>query len=167
MVKKFSASLKTLEKSEVFKKWRKKDKESYLASCFTILGIKNDEYLADGIEWQIDYYSPSKDVMTSFLVSDNVEIREGEKILKDETAPIKELNVNLVKVDLIECIEKIRKKYKEEYPEKIISIAQNLDKVVWNITFLTTSFNVLNVKIDAENGNFLSETIKSVIEFKK
>lgn len=36
---------------------------------------------------------------------------------------------------------------------------------VWNITYITASFNVLNVKVDAETGKVLSHRLSGVMDF--
>lgn len=46
-----------IQNSKEFKEWHKKNSDFYLCSFFTILNEQG---------WQVDYYSPSKDRITSF-----------------------------------------------------------------------------------------------------
>ena len=69
MVLSFKKSLDILIKSKEFKKWKETSKESYLANGFLMLNSDYKENL-DNLEWQIDFYSPSKDLMTSFFIKD-------------------------------------------------------------------------------------------------
>ena len=62
---------------------------------------------------------------------------------------------------------KIFTEYKQETPFKIITILQKLDiGQVYNITYVTQSFKVLNFKIDSSNGKVLKKSLKSIMEFK-
>ena len=36
---------------------------------------------------------------------------------------------------------------------------------VWNLTYITTAYNVINVKIDAASGNVLSHKMYGVMDF--
>jgi hypothetical protein len=58
-----------------------------------------------------------------------------------------------------------KKEYKSSQPFKKIFILQNLDQwgQVWNVTFITTDFKTLNIKINAENGKVLSHKLISII----
>jgi hypothetical protein len=39
--------------------------------------------------------------------------------------------------------------------------------VVWNITILTSEFKVYNLKVNAENGDVISEDEENIMNFKK
>ena len=161
-LKKFLSNIK---KSHEFKEWHKENKDSYLSDCFALL---NDRYDLNKIDWQVDYYNPHNDEMTSFSEKDNkVSIKKDQKILKDKRDIVKELDVSKVKTNADDVIKKIKEKYPDQIPNKIIVILQNIDITVWNITFVTRSFNVLNVKIDAENADVIDESLKPVFEIKK
>ena len=151
-LKKFLSNIK---KSHEFKEWHKENKDSYLSDCFALL---NDRYDINKIDWQGDYFS-EKD--------NKVSIKKDQKILKDKRDIVKELDVSKVKTNADDVIKKIKEKYPDQIPNKIIVILQNIDITVWNITFVTRSFNVLNVKIDAENGDVIDESLKPVFEIKK
>jgi len=168
MASSFKKSLDVLVKSKEFKKWKETSKESYLASGFIMLNEDYNENL-DNLEWQIDFYSPSKDLMTSFFIKDKIiSLKEGQKILKKEDVTIEELKLDKVKISLKDALAKIEKKYPKDAPNKVIIILQSVKVPVWNISFLTSSFNLLNVNIDAEQGDIIKESMKPIFEkFKK
>ena len=62
-----------------------------------------------------------------------------------------------------------REKYKNETLTKKIIILQNLKEFghIWNLTFLTSSFKTLNIKIDANSGKILKKKLASLITFTK
>ena len=84
----------------------------------------------------------------------------------------KKLKLGKVKIDFdraMGIIEELRKaKYPGETPNKVIVLLQDIDgEILWNITYLTNSFNIWNVKVDAADGKVKSEKLESVIQFKK
>ena len=168
MVSSFKKSLDFLIRSKEFKEWKKNSEDSYLADGFIMLNDNYKEKL-DNLEWQIDFYSPKKDLMTSFFIKDkNISLEEKQKILKEEHEAIKELNLDKLKINLKDALAKIEKKYPKDIPSKVIIILQDIHVPLWNITFLTNSFNMLNINIDAENGKIIKESIMPFFEkFKK
>lgn len=154
---------KRLENSSEYKKWKKDNKDSYLCSCFYL-----DQ---DGGNWQFDFYLPKKDKIKTFIVEDSeIKSLKDSEIFRKEKKELRKLDLNKVKIDFenaIDIIDNLKKnKYKTENVLKRIIILQNIEKQMWNITYLTSSFNILNVKIDAFSGKILSENFESVMRFK-
>lgn len=55
----------------------------------------------------------------------------------------------------------------QEIPSKKIFILQQKESPIWNITYLTQSLNILNMKINAETGQIIEEKIESAMNFQK
>jgi hypothetical protein len=55
----------------------------------------------------------------------------------------------------------------QEIPSKKIFILQQKESPIWNITYLTQSLNILNMKINAETGQIMEEKIESAMNFQK
>jgi uncharacterized protein YpmB len=55
----------------------------------------------------------------------------------------------------------------QEIPTKKIFILQQKESPIWNITYLTQSLNILNMKINAETGQIIEEKIESAMNFQK
>jgi Zn-dependent metalloprotease len=151
-----------VQNSKEFKEWHKKNSDFYLCSFFTILNEQG---------WQVDYYSPSKDRIASFTYDKKIKILDTDsKIFKKEGLKVDKLNLDDIKINLkkaLDIVIKLRdKKYKNEKANKIIIILQNIKKPLWNITYLTSTFNILNVKIDAKSGKILEEKIMPALSFK-
>lgn len=154
-------SFSNLQSLEQFKEWKKSHSDSYFSSAFLI---------SDNPTWQIDFYNPKKDNITSFFLEDPIQIKE-EKIFRKEKGEIGELDLEKIKISLEKAEEIVLNLVKEEYkgqdPSKKIIILQVIKKIIiWNITYLTTSFNLLNVKIDAVSGDIKEHKIDSVMKFK-
>ena len=156
------SSLSKLERSEEYKLWKNDNKNSYLCSCF---------YLDDEGNWQFDYYLPKKDKIKTFIVEDNM-IRElkDSKIFKRNNDVLKKLDLNRVKItfeNAVNIVDNLRdNNYKNENIIKRIIILQNIEKEIWNITYLTSSFNILNIRVDASSGKILSEKLENIMRFK-
>ena len=155
-------SIKNLENSKEFKDYKNKNKNSYLTSAFLMTDIDN---------WQIDYYNPTTRKLTSFLIRDKIKVKPESQALQEDNKTINELVINKIKIDYnkaIKIVDKFNKdKYPKEIPNKKIIVLQNLENYnhVWNITYITNSFKTLNVKINAVNGEIVSESLSSLINF--
>ncbi|MBW2993746.1 hypothetical protein KY317_04190 [Candidatus Woesearchaeota archaeon] len=164
-MKTFKESLGELKNSELFKNWKKKNPESFLSYGFA--AIPKLEF------WKIGFYHPDKDILTSFIVENEIEIEGEEKAFKKEQTKIKKLNTAKIKTnhkEILKTAEKLQKeKYRNENPKQIIMIIQNLAEqgTIWNITYVTETISTLNIKISAETGKILSHNLVRLFEFKK
>ncbi|MBL7147734.1 MAG: hypothetical protein ISS82_02825 [Nanoarchaeota archaeon] len=146
-----------LTNSKIFKEWKENNKKDYLSSYVSINNIP-----------QFDFYNPKTDKITSFIINKEIEIKKEQNIFKSSKDKIKELNLNKIKITQ-EQAEKIinnLEKYKHETFSKKIIILQNIKVPLWNISLITDTFNILNIKINAINGNIISENYESLLNFK-
>lgn len=160
--------LERVMNSKMYKNFNSENK-AYLCSFFKIDGEKEQD------EWQVDFYNPEKDKITSFKeIGNQVSIiGKDSKIFKEKETKVNELRIDKVKLspeEALNILESIRKKkYPEEEALRRILILQSTKefKENWNITYLTTSFNILNVKINAKNGKVIEESLKPALTFSK
>lgn len=165
MLEKLKKALKELKDLKDFKNFKKENSNAYLASCIVIIDGKN---IGD---WQVDYYQPVKHKMTTFTLKDKIELKGEDNIFQKEKVEIKELKLSEVKTGLdkmLKIVEDLRKKkYPGDFSNKVIAVLQNQDgKVIWNVTNLTSTLKVWNVKIDAKSGKIISEKMENVFSFK-
>ena len=147
----FKEVIAKIESSEEFKEYKKQNKDSFLADIFTIIKEKEAE------DWQFDYYSKSKDKITSFIIQDKEIQEKEEEIFRKDNSEIIKLNLNNIKITVEKALEEINKKTKEKPNEIIIALQVINKKETWNITYLTTSFKTINTKIDAKSGKIISQ----------
>jgi hypothetical protein len=157
--------LKRLEEHKDFKKWKEKNKESFLAHVFKLIDDANKD------DWQVGYYNKNDTITTFILNPEKIVIAETDNIFKKPDAKIMELDKEKIKIDITQALQTAEKiqatEYKQEAPFKIITILQKLDLgQVYNVTYVTQSFKVLNLKIDSETGKVLKKSLKSIMEFK-
>lgn len=184
--------VEAVESSSEFSAWRKTNSSAYLTSLFVM--VKDIARLAsessDANEWLLSYYDEEDDTFTTFSSLGSKMGTKEQAFKKGKTLP--ELDTSAVKAEIQDSIaaaEKVRStKYKGEEAGSIIAILQPLadeeiyDGVtgagngnkerksknsmpVWNITYITTSYNILNVKIDAGTCKVLSDRMSGVMDF--
>ncbi len=181
-----SQLIESVEKSSEFSGWRKTNGSAYLSSLFV---MAKDIALLEGNggnanEWLLSYYDRDDDTFTTFSSLGGQRAAKEQAFKKGKTLP--ELKAGAVKVEIqdsIRAAEEVRsKKYRGEGASSIIAILQPLsaeeifggagkpEKIagpipVWNLTYITTSYNIINIKVDAETGKVLSDTVSGVMDF--
>lgn len=158
--------LDKLKNSEIFKDWRKENEKSHLAHVFILLDEANKG------EWQIGYYTPETSKITTFVVGEDISQNPDEEVFKKPGTTVKGIDLDKVKKELDSVVKSAdnlqQEKYKPHTPVKKIVILQNLDiGQVWNVTYVTSSMQTLNIKIDSETGEIKEDKLVSLIEFKK
>jgi len=149
---------KKLSSSSELKEFKLKNKEAFLYACF---------FVSDG-SWQFDYFNPKNKFVTTFEVSDVVKVMPVDRASGDNKK-ILELDLSKVKVDFDNSLDIVNKFVASHYSDdnffsKTIVILQNFDgKIIWNVTFLTSTLKLLNIKLDASSGEVLSHCIESFL----
>lgn len=158
-----------LRESDSFKKWHEKNKNAKLVHAFMMIEPDKDA----GCD--IGFYDFDKKLMTSFLVDkevSSVQITESKEIFTRDTQQIKPIEEDRLKVNFDKALETAsalqQEKYKMHVPIKEVVILQNLDiGQVWNVTFITKTFQTLNMKIDSETGDVLEDKLHQIFSFDK
>ena len=139
--------------------------EKFLCSALLISDINNIEKSL----WQIDFYNEDSDTVNTYTIGDDIEVNKESKIFKDGKTKIEKLDLDEVKTDFSEIYQHaldILKKHREN-AVKVVIILQKQKQTLWNILFITRGFNILNIKIDAEDGKVIEEKITSFVKFEK
>ena len=155
--------LEKLKSAEVFTFWEKDNKKSYLYLFFTIT-----ENIPTA--WEIGFFNAKDHTAAAFAVGDEITLLEGDsKVFKPAHEMVEELQLDKVQVtldDALAIVDAVRAEhYKKETPHKKIIILQQVKRPLWNITLLTASLNVLNVKICAKTGEVLEHELRSALSF--
>ena len=128
-------------------------KDAYLVSCFLM-----------NKEWRVDFYSANDHKMLTYFKQNGKLQKQIDEIFQKERKPLQELDLNKVKIHYLQALEKVR----VDSSEKSIIILQVIDGVtVWNITILTPEFKIYNLKVNAENGETISEEEENIMNYKK
>jgi hypothetical protein len=157
-------ALHALTTGKEFKDWKKTHGESVLAHAFVLLDDANKD------AWQIGYYTPSPESITTFVVSTKfVEVIPDQEILRSE-AKILELKpgeVTLAHEQALKLGTEFRVlHHPREIPLKTFFIIQQTPEgAIYNLTFFFQSMKTLNLKLRASDGKALSHSIQTLMEF--
>lgn len=146
-----------LTKSEAF---MSRDEDAFLSS----VSVMTDYNKLPTSKWQMDFYSPSKKKIMSFLMQESIQIRPDQDMF--QAFSVQELDVSLVKAEFDEVLkvsESIVKGEFNDMPGSIIAVLQKRNNLLWIITFVTVSMNVACIEINAETGEIVSKKCGSVI----
>lgn len=159
-MKNLKSALEKLENSEVFKEWKHKNKDSYLCGMFMMSELSNINHE----NWQIDFFHNGN--ITSFILGKEIQLTNTEEIFTKDNK-IEELDMNKVKINLESALKLALNikdsKYKDQNITKAIIILQ---AKLWTITFLTSAFKVINVKINSISGEIIQDLMIPVMDFK-
>lgn len=141
---------------------KKEKPKGFLCSVFVMCSPSETE----NINWQFDFYDKEKNTINSYLVIEKIieKINTEEKPFKQDNKKINKLDLDKVKIDYKEALN-IAEKENKESNSKIIILLQNLKTEIWNISFFTNSFNLINIKIDAKNKKILEKSNTPLIQF--
>jgi len=171
------------EKGQLFMDWKAKNGDAFLSSVFAMASdtAKLSKENWQESEWLLSYYDSKYDSFTTFSSSGTPHGAKEQAFKKEKILP--KLDAASIKIEIwegIEAADNIRTgKYKEDV-SSIIAILQPLNSeeifgtgfegkariiTVWNITYITKAYKVLNVKIDAETGKVLADSLTGVMDF--
>jgi len=161
------AALSTLQEDSSFGQWKAKHKEAYLSHAFKMFQDQHNE-------WQLGYYHPKTEKITTFLVSPNtVQQREAEEVFKQEERHVQQLELTKDILSLKEVISITQQFQQKQYPKdksmKTIALLQSIPEYgsVWNITLVTQAFNTLNMKVHPTSGEILDHKVSSIFSFRQ
>ena len=162
----FKKAVGFIEDSKEFKDFIKKNKGYYLVHVFSPRDFANDNV------WQIGYYSRDTDKIVVFENNNDVVlIHPPEDALKKEeyiqALDLEKLEVSRVDASTI-CDEVLKEYYSHEQLNKAIFLLQNLPEFgeVWNITLVTQTFSVINIKINATTGKVVKHHKENPMNWK-
>jgi len=158
-----------LKEMPEFKEWHAQHVDAKPVHVFLLIEPGAD------VKYDVGFFDFAKELMSSFLVDDSLkhaEVTETKEIFTKDNQKIKPLEEERIKVSFKEASDTSRKlqkeKYKQHEPIKEVVILQNLQEgQVWNITYITKTFQTLNIKIDAETGTVIEDTLHQIFSFDK
>lgn len=139
----------------------------YLAHIFKMLDDPNMN------SWQVGYYSEKEESMTTFMVeNDEITVAPPSEVFKKPESKLHGLEMDGVQFDWEQALgtsnSVMKEKYANQPPIKTFFILQNIEgEIVYNITYLTKTFNTINFKIAAESGEIKKEEVQSLMDMAK
>ena len=159
-------AVETLEKSEIFKKFKKEYPKAYLANLFSMIEESHPKP-----EWHIGYYDVEKERIISFVMGEKITRAPESEVFRDG-GHVTPIELSKIKITLNKAIENAiihqKQKYPVDTPTKKIILLQNIDgHHIYNMTFVTQTFKTLNVKISSQDARVISSKIYSIFDFNK
>ena len=159
--------LKTLKASPVFATHH--SSSEYLSSFFVVASGELTPEV-----WELSFYDSGDDRSIIYHIDPDkgtVERTEG-KVFKQSSSTVHPLLLDRVMVDFAQALAAARQLQQKVYtahpPSKAIFVLQDLGAgPLWNITFITQTFHVLNIKVDAVTGAILSHELSTVFQWKQ
>ncbi len=135
--------------------------------------IPEDGYLVHGFfdeTWHVGFYNASDDRITTYVVGDKVSRSQPEDVFKDGKS-VPELDLSSVEV-VREKAERIaRAQLSQKHPNhpvtKQILLVQSIGShACYNITLVTSTLHMYNIKIRAQTGEVVSDVFDSILSLK-
>ena len=157
--------IEELESRIEYKDCKKEKPDSFLAHIFNM----DDEANKDS--FQIGFYNIDDSITTFILGKNKCEVIPNAEVFKKPDSKVKKLEIEKVRIETDEADDiasaLMKNKYQNESSTKRILILQSIDiGTIYNITYITQSLNMLNIKIDAETGEIKEEKLSSLMDLK-
>lgn len=154
----FKELIKKVESCKEFKDFKKKEPNSYLVHVFQMTNVNTN----------IGYYSTDSQKVFTFEDTGDEICMEEQPAFQEIQHDLEKLDLSKVAFDSDKAIEIALNLQKEKYAREIINqnilILQHLDiGLVFNITFITAAFNTLNIKINAETGEIVEDSLARLV----
>lgn len=146
----FKQALTQLHNSEIFKIYQKNNATSYLTNSLYI------------DEWQINYFSPRTQQITTFIINSKIK----KKTLEAENKKFPKLNNKKINIDMKKALEISKKDKKPKEAKTIVILQTENSQPIWNISIPLPSLKIINIKISAETGKVLERSEKNIIELR-
>ncbi len=153
-----------LVKTEMYKEFIEHNPDYKLSHFFLVSESNNF------VDEQIGFYSGTTDKVVSFDLIKHAVSKPENAAKKSGKIPV--FKIDKVGVDINEvlkiCKELTDKEYSQHGTTKHICILQILKKVLtWNITIVTNTLHMINIKIDATSSKVLTHSAQSLMSLAK
>jgi hypothetical protein len=153
-------TVELVEGSKEFQEFNAQNPHHYLVHAFS----------ATGTPLELGYYGKEADRIVVFKTNPIVAM-PPEEIFKEEGKVLHALDLTAVRFGLKEALDRAEKQRQQVYPRhecmRTIAILQQADRPVWNITLVTNTLNMINMKIDAMTGELVSRDMQNIMSIVK
>lgn len=145
---------KRLEESKEFEKFKKEHKDSFFISAF----LTKDS-------WDLHFYCPHIKKAGCFSMGKTIQYFLSDMAVEGKLNELKLENVNYKLSE--EDLKKLKEKYVDSgIMNQILSLQNYKSKIIWNITWLTSSLSFINLKINAFNGKIIEEKKENIMNLR-
>ncbi len=157
-------AVENLKANKKFQEWKKSHEDWFLTHVLIMIEPEQEH------KYDIGFYGKKEGLMTTFLIDKeckSLELNKDQKVFKDPEHEIQPLDMEKVTTSYEVALELAgdlqKTKYPTHQPIKEVVLLQNIKEgQVWNITFVTKTFKTLNIKVDAEKNEIISDKLVDV-----
>lgn len=146
-----------LKENIEFKKFLRDNTDYYLVHILVPEELNSLEF---------GFFSPKKNKIIIF--STNPINKGNEDDVFKEGKTITKLEMNKIKINYDEAIQKATELIKKDHPKEIINkkivLLQHIQEPVWNLTFICLNLNIINIRINAQNANMVRNNKSSLMD---
>lgn len=149
-------------RSKEFQEFSKKHAESRLVHAFA-MHVPRTEFA-----WELGYYLPQEHLLVVFETRPVKKKEADEPFNEGET--IKGLELEKVRISAEEAEKSaldLLVKYPGQQATKSIVVLQVRGVQLYNITLVTDTFNLFNVRVDAATGEIMSGEMRSIMSLRR
>ena len=153
-----------LETSEIYKKFRKDNNESFLVAGFFVLDYESGVNIH-----QIDYYVPSKKQVAAFNLDGEVEVRLLDMMSKEKVPEKLDLKTK-VDLDALKGIleDEMKNRNITETIKKCVAVIQVVDgKKLWILNCVLSGMEILKAHVDDDSRTVLKMERASMLDYIK
>lgn len=121
--------------------------------------------------WQVGYYDAAEGTITAYTVGEEVEGSAPAEVFTDQDTVLP-LHLEKVRLSRDEAVQRAHRllstKYAGHSATKTLVLLQHIPAGhVFNITVVTDSLHMLNLKLDSDTGQVLAEEFASILSLSK
>lgn len=164
MADSLNSSIEKLSNSPAFQSFKSRNKPAYLTAGFIVIDLAENP-------WQLDFYNPKKHKITTFVIEDeHILEKPVDDVFQKTKKKLTRLELSKIRISFETAKDMISSLKTNKYPDnsftKTICIIQPFNQLtVWNITCLSDAMNVLNVKINAVDGQIVEEKLTNIMSY--
>lgn len=147
-----------VEASPEFQEFSRQNPHHYLVHAFSTTAGTSSPI-------ELGYYGEDTDLITVFK-SDPIAAMPPEEVFK-QGGTLKQLDLSAVRLGLKDALDRAEKERAAAYPRhatlKAICVLQQQDSPTWNITLVTGTLQMINMRIDALTGQVISRSMQSIM----
>lgn len=151
-----------LEDNSEFKKWKLDHPIAFISHLFT--KINQDFDITE--RWDIGYFCQDKEKVTIFVKDDknNFLLKNVDDVFKKKMDKVEPLNLSKAELNFQQAQNKVKSYLNDKFPNyqgllgNGFVILQSLnEKIVWNFSIITKKMSMVNIKLSAVDGSFISK----------
>ena len=159
--------VKKLSDDQIFKDWEKQHPKNFLSHLFCSV---SSDFKAKS-NWEVGFFDEGSEKITVFtpLANSSFEIKPADDVFKKPTEKVEKLDLECVKTNLDDAVDKFREKLPEYFPKELLGdgflVLQTINEdTVWNFSFITKSLKFVNIKISSKDVSVVSHDVIELMQ---